>query len=413
MADIFGRGLAPGDVQRAYARQQASQMMPQGSPMDLRTGAQRGIASAAPAPQQKGILGSLGGAIEGTLGAATNRNMMPWLSMAFGPTRQAQFDGMMGGIEYGDKAGRDEERLGLEQAADARGDKLFSLKMEEYEQAQAERAMESKRRRMVAEALLPQLQGTALANMTPPQIEMALGDPSGRSMIEGALKAANAVNPIQQKLQNAEGALGRPLTPEERQRLAIGASGQTINVGAAKPKDFVDAIEDERQSAQAALQTVTVTNEALRLLNTGNVTTGSLAETRNAANKFLALVGAPPITGGNPEETDTYVALLGREVATVIKEFGAGTGLSDADREYAAKISAGSIAADVNALRRLLGHAQTLAAARVQRYEQSIEPFLARPENDVWGGFLRLSPGPEPLSSSPAGSGVIDFTEFQ
>jgi formyltetrahydrofolate synthetase len=45
---------------------------------------------------------------------------------------------------------------------------------------------------------------------------------------------------------------------------------------------------------------------------------------------------------------------MGQNTAKLIKQFGAGTGLSDADREYATKIAGGSIKLDEKAIRKVL-----------------------------------------------------------
>jgi len=52
--------------------------------------------------------------------------------------------------------------------------------------------------------------------------------------------------------------------------------------------------------------------------------------------------------------TQAYSAALGRQVGEVIKQFGSGTGLSDADREYAEKIAGGKISMNEQSLRRVM-----------------------------------------------------------
>lgn len=88
------------------------------------------------------------------------------------------------------------------------------------------------------------------------------------------------------------------------------------------------------------------------------VISGTAAEFKLGAAKALKAVG---LIGGDDSNTDelianteTYIANAGNLVARVIKEFGAGTGLSDADREFAQKIVAGTTTLDAKSMKRLI-----------------------------------------------------------
>jgi hypothetical protein len=54
------------------------------------------------------------------------------------------------------------------------------------------------------------------------------------------------------------------------------------------------------------------------------------------------------------QNSQAYGALMATNTAKIIKQFGAGTGLSDADREYALKAAAGDIKMDEKAIRKIL-----------------------------------------------------------
>lgn len=107
-----------------------------------------------------------------------------------------------------------------------------------------------------------------------------------------------------------------------------------------------------RTSAQDAADTIRTTQEGLKLLDAGMIT-GKFADFKLGAGKALQQIGinlAPdPIAN-----TEAFVASQGANVGRIIKMFGSGTGLSNADREYAEKIVAGKIELNEESLRRIM-----------------------------------------------------------
>jgi hypothetical protein len=70
--------------------------------------------------------------------------------------------------------------------------------------------------------------------------------------------------------------------------------------------------------------------------------------------------------------TETFDSNAGNLVAQVIKAFGAGTGLSDADREYAAKIAGGTITLNEISLKRILDIASRRSISEIKRYNDKL-----------------------------------------
>lgn len=96
--------------------------------------------------------------------------------------------------------------------------------------------------------------------------------------------------------------------------------------------------------------------------------------------------------------TEQYISLAATRIAARIKDFGAGTGLSDADREFAAVAEAGKIPQNPEALRRLLNIAEKAAIKKVELYENTtsqLRKALGK-ESDV---LLSLYAIPEPVIS--------------
>ena len=109
----------------------------------------------------------------------------------------------------------------------------------------------------------------------------------------------------------------------------------------------------------------TAANDATKMMN--NITevmpnldemvTGKLANAemfiRSSKQAIAAAVGLDP-SDPKLENTQQFIALAAPRVATIIKDFGAGTGLSDADREFAQLAAGGDITMTATALRNIL-----------------------------------------------------------
>ena len=99
-------------------------------------------------------------------------------------------------------------------------------------------------------------------------------------------------------------------------------------------------------------------------------------------------------------DTEKYIAESGRRVAQYITNLGAGTGLSDADREYAEKVVAGNITVDAEALKDLLGVIKESAQRTIKNY-QDTRSILEKELGDnksalAFYGDIFVDPGPTP-----------------
>lgn len=125
----------------------------------------------------------------------------------------------------------------------------------------------------------------------------------------------------------------------------------------------------EARNAQVALVN---SQRALDLIDEG-IRTGSFASARQETSRFFAdILG---ISQENIPQTDEFFARMGLEVAEQIKSFGAGTGLSDADREFASKIVGGSITLDEEAIRNLVNMRRKINSKRITDYNRDRDAF--------------------------------------
>lgn len=127
------------------------------------------------------------------------------------------------------------------------------------------------------------------------------------------------------------------------------AARKAAEKGGSKAGERLDTGLDVARKAEVSVRNG---EELLNLIDEG-MKSGSFAKARLGTARFMSdILGLDP----DPEvaATDEYLGRVGLAVAAQITAFGAGTGLSDADREFAAGIVGGNIAMDEAALRRLV-----------------------------------------------------------
>ena len=160
----------------------------------------------------------------------------------------------------------------------------------------------------------------------------------------------------QQLLLSADDIVSRlPMSQErfeqEQKLRRSGAPQTTITMPAAKEfagalgKQAAARLDDFRNKAESARSTLQTSQQLLPLLDDPNFISGTLANARLAVAKAVGI---------DVSATESYFAGVGQQVAERITAFGAGTGLSDADREFAKKIAAGEETLDVKSIRRII-----------------------------------------------------------
>lgn len=147
-----------------------------------------------------------------------------------------------------------------------------------------------------------------------------------------------------------EGPEGNPVfTPVDGQDL-IPAPKQTEDIGRANQltseltKQGVKSFDKVTEAARSAYRSLDVSRNRLKILqdNPDLITGGKLSElSTNVLITLGASLGMEIPANANAEAAQLLMAQGVEEVGQTIKAFGAGTGLSDADREFA-KIGAGA-----------------------------------------------------------------------
>jgi hypothetical protein len=113
------------------------------------------------------------------------------------------------------------------------------------------------------------------------------------------------------------------------------------------------SIIKSREGAEDAASILQSNQIGRDILNSGAIT-GAGADFFVGLNQGLKTAGIDAGYGDAAANSQAYGATMASNVGKLIKQYGAGTGLSDADREFATKAAAGSVNMDEKAIRRVL-----------------------------------------------------------
>lgn len=175
-----------------------------------------------------------------------------------------------------------------------------------------------------------------------------------------------------------------PMSAEvEAQKARIagaGAARTTVNLPPAGKK-FSETLgetagkrlDDFRTKAESAVSSLQNSEQLAPLLDDPKFISGTLANARLAVAKAVGI---------DVSATESYFAGVGQQVAERITAFGAGTGLSDADREFAKKIAAGEETLSVESIRRIIRINDQSAENVINRYNKERD-MLAKKEPEV------------------------------
>jgi hypothetical protein len=137
-------------------------------------------------------------------------------------------------------------------------------------------------------------------------------------------------------------------------------------------KGQAKSIIDNRAAAQdaaAIIDTVTIGRDILK----GGVITGAGADFLVNFNQALKTAGIDFGYADAAANSQAYAANMAQNVGKIIKQFGAGTGLSDADRQYAEKMAGGKITLDAKALNKILDINERAARNVITRHNKDVE----------------------------------------
>ena len=170
---------------------------------------------------------------------------------------------------------------------------------------------------------------------------------------------------------------------KEMIKAAQKGKGTNVNVGVKLPPQE-KAFEEEIGKGQAKklLENKEKAEDARDMLDTVSIGRGILksgAITGAGADFFVGLNQALKTAGVDfgyadaSANSQAYTANMAQNVGKLIKLFGAGTGLSNADRDYAEKMAGGKIALDKAALEKILDIQERAARNVIKRHNKNVE----------------------------------------
>jgi hypothetical protein len=101
--------------------------------------------------------------------------------------------------------------------------------------------------------------------------------------------------------------------------------------------------------------------------------TGAGAEFLVNLNQALKTVGIDSGYADAAANSQAFAANMANNVGRLIKQFGAGTGLSNADREYAEKMAGSKITLDAKAINRILDINERAARNVIARHNRDVK----------------------------------------
>lgn len=185
------------------------------------------------------------------------------------------------------------------------------------------------------------------------------GAPAPGSLVAGGIKVPKQDLRSDLVMIGPDG-VAKPNQPVIAAKSAIqkaGANNITINTEKTYAGKLAGSLADmdaaALDAARSAPQRITTARSIKQILDAGNVTTGTAAESRLALNKALATAGI--IDGSNVKNTEDLASLLGSSTLDAIKSsgLGSGPGFTDNDRKFLERARSGNIEINAGTLRRL------------------------------------------------------------
>lgn len=161
-------------------------------------------------------------------------------------------------------------------------------------------------------------------------------------------------------------------TVEAQKTRVVSAGAPRTTITMPSEKKFSEAIgtaaagrlDTYRNNADSAVRTIETSRQLTPLLDDPKFISGTFADAK------LALARA---AGIDVASTEAYFAGIGQQVAERITAFGAGTGLSDADREFAKSIAGGNPVTTAEGIRRIIRINNESARSVINKYNTERE----------------------------------------
>ncbi len=187
----------------------------------------------------------------------------------------------------------------------------------------------------------------------------------------------------------------------KRELAKAGASNTSVNTNPGPSKQVYETVEKRADEARAAAAALPSFAEAKRLVDSGNITLGAGADLRVSMQKVGALFGLDATSASNAE---TFRSVMAPTVLALVKGLGAGSGISNADREFAEKAAGGNIQLEPATIKRMIEIGAKAADAKIKAHNKMLDTVY--PDTDDNNRQVRalfgVNPADYPLPTAPA-----------
>jgi hypothetical protein len=142
------------------------------------------------------------------------------------------------------------------------------------------------------------------------------------------------------------------------------------------------AILKSKEQAEDAREMLDTVNIGRGILKSG-VITGAGADFFVGLNQALKTAGVDFGYADASANSQAYIANMAQNVGKLIKLFGSGTGLSDADRKYAIEMAGGRIALDRKALEKILDIQERASKTVIGRHNKKVTGIKSKTDLSV------------------------------
>lgn len=125
-------------------------------------------------------------------------------------------------------------------------------------------------------------------------------------------------------------------------------------------KDAADRLKGLQAAVDGDKKLMPLVEQMEKILDGGQVVTGFGADARLDVERAMAALGDDKAKR-RVSDTETYQNLTSRQVLPLVKQLGAGNGITDADRKFTQSIVVGDIELDEQTMRRVIGIARRQA----------------------------------------------------
>lgn len=142
---------------------------------------------------------------------------------------------------------------------------------------------------------------------------------------------------------------------------------------------IIPKLDKSQETATAARDEIQSIHRAREQLDSpGGIFSGAAADVRLKVAKVAEFLGVP--NADKIANTEAFGSAIGSRVLSLVKGLGAGAGISNADRDFAAAMAGGNIKLDEGSIRRILDIGEKAARARIDQHNALTDRTLAASE---------------------------------